>query len=156
MEITSSYNIKASSTGARNGLVMAENVSPSIAFSAPRRSQGQPGYWTPEHFLVAAVASCFVSTFSWMATATKFEFISFNLEVQGMVEKDEMGWKFKEVVLRPRLKIVRAKDADRGNRLLAKAKRNCLIGRSLACPLSMESEITISTELAAAQSNADL
>ena len=147
MDNTHSYNVKASSTVARGGLAMAENIQPSIAFTAPPEFQGQPGYWTPEHFLVAAVASCFVSTFSGMATASNFEFLSLRVEARGIVEKDEAGWKFKEVVLRPRLKAVRARDADRGNRLLEKAGKNCLIGRSLACPLSMESEIALSEEL---------
>jgi peroxiredoxin-like protein len=147
METSHAYSVKASSTVGRSGLVMAEGIQPSIAFNAPPEFQGQPGYWTPEHFLVAAVASCFVSTFSGMASASKFEFLSLNLEAQGIVEKDEAGWKFTAVVLRPRLKIARAQDADRGNRLLAKAEKNCLIGRSLACPLLTESEITMSAEL---------
>ena len=147
MDNTHSYNVKASSTVARGGLAMAENIQPSIAFTAPPEFQGQPGYWTPEHFLVAAVASCFVSTFSGMAAASNFEFLSLHVEARGIVEKDEAGWKFREVVLRPRLKVVRARDTDRGNRLLEKAGKNCLIGRSLACPLSMESEIALSEEL---------
>jgi organic hydroperoxide reductase OsmC/OhrA len=147
METTYCYNVKASSTVVRSGLAIAEGIQPSIAFNAPPEFQAQPGYWTPEHFLVAAVASCFVSTFSGMAAASKFEFLSLNLDAQGIVEKDEVGWKFKEVVLHPRLKTMRAQDVDRGNRLLAKAGKNCLIGRSLACPLSLESEVTMSAEL---------
>jgi organic hydroperoxide reductase OsmC/OhrA len=156
METSHSFSVKASSTIVRSGLVIAEGIQPSIAFNAPPEFQGQRGYWTPEHFLVAAVASCFVSTFSGLAAASKFEFLSLNLEAQGIVEKDEVGWKFSEVVLRPRLKIARAQDLDRGNRLLVKAEKNCLIGRSLACPLSMEPEITMNTELVTSESNAVL
>jgi organic hydroperoxide reductase OsmC/OhrA len=146
MESVYKYRVKATSTIIRSGLVMAENLTP-IAFNNPPEFQGQPGYWTPEHFLVAAVASCFVSTFSEMASASKLEFASLNLEAEGSLEQDDAGWKFKRVVLRPRLKVLRANDADRGSRLLENAETNCLIGRSLACPLTMDSEITMSTEL---------
>lgn len=147
MESMHTYRVKVSSTAVRSGLAVAEGIQPSIAFTAPPDFQGPPGNWSPEHFLTAAVASCFVITFSAMAAASKFEFLSLSVEAQGIVEKDEAGWKFTKVVLRPRLKIVGAQDLDRGNRLLVKTEKHCLIGRSLACPLSMESEITPSAEL---------
>ena len=141
MESTHKYLITASSTTDRSGAVTAPGIEPSIAFSAPPEFLGQAGVWTPEHLFVAAVASCFVSTFSGMSLASKFEFDSLELEVEGILAKDETGWRFRQVILRPRLQVSRTEDADRGNRLLQKAEKNCLIGRSIACPTVLEAVI---------------
>ncbi len=141
------YRLSASSTTLRSGVVVAEEVEPSIAFSAPPEFQGEPGRWTPEHFFLASVAGCFVSTFSGMADFSKFEFLSLDLEVSGTIEKDEGGWRFTEVNLRPRLKIALLKDRERANRLLEKAEKTCLVARSLTSRIVLEPEISIEEEL---------
>lgn len=143
MNTTHKYRIRATSTTVRSGLAVAEGIEPSIAFSAPPEFQGRAGPWTPEHFFVAAVATCYVSTFSGMASNSNFEFFSLELETEGIVAQDQAGWRFREVVLRPRLTIARVEDKERGNRLLHKAEKNCLVARSLACPVVLEPALII-------------
>jgi organic hydroperoxide reductase OsmC/OhrA len=99
------YRVSAASTAVRSGVVTAEEIQSSIAFSAPPEFQGEAGQWTPEHLFVASVAGCFVSTFSGMAQFSKFEFLSLDLEVEGVLSKEEGGWRFAQVNLHPRLKI---------------------------------------------------
>jgi len=141
MESSHAYRINAALTSDRSGHVSAPGIEPSLVFSAPPEFQGRAGVWTPEHFFVAAVAGCYVSTFSGMCIASKFAFDSLDLEVEGILGKDETGWRFTQVVLRPTLQVGRPEDADRGNRLLQKAEKNCLIGRSIACPTVLEAVI---------------
>jgi peroxiredoxin-like protein len=143
MDTTHKYRVAATSTAVRSGLATAEGIDPSIAFSAPPEFNGLAGHWTPEHFLVAAVASCFISTFSGMASNSNLEFNSLELETEGTVAKDQTGWRFQEVVLRPRLTIAHEKDKERGNRLLHKAEKNCLVSRSLVCPIILEPALMI-------------
>ncbi len=143
MNVTHKYQIRATSTVVRSGLAVAEGIEPSIAFSAPPEFNGQAGHWTPEHFFVAAVASCYVSTFSGMASNSNFEFLSLELETEGTVVQDQVGWHFREVVLRPRLTITRAEDRERAHRLLHKAEKNCLLGRSVACAVVLEPALII-------------
>lgn len=143
MNTSHNYRIRATSTAVRSGLAVAEGIEPSIAFSAPPEFKGQAGHWTPEHFFVAAVASCYVSTFSGMASNSNFDFYSLELETEGILAQDPSGWRFDQVVLRPRLTIARAEDKERGNRLLQKAEQNCLVGRSIACPVVLEPAVII-------------
>ncbi len=147
MDTTHKYRIRATSTAVRSGLAVAEGMEPSVAFSAPPEFQGRAGHWTPEHFFVAAVASCFVSTFSGMALNSKFEFVSLELEAEGILGQDQAGWRFREVVLRPRLTIAQTEDKERGNRLLHKAEKNCLVARSLACPVVLEPAVIMAEQL---------
>jgi peroxiredoxin-like protein len=145
MDTTHKYRVAATSTEIRSGVAIAERIEPSITFSAPPEFKGLAGQWTPEHFLVAAVASCFISTFSGMAFNSNFEFVSLELETEGSISQDQAGWRFQEIVLRPRLTITHEKDRDRGNRLLHKAEKNCLVGRSLACPIILEPALMIAS-----------
>lgn len=143
MENQYAYTVRTSSTTARSGIVGADEIQPPIAFSAPPEFQGEAGNWTPEHFFVAAVAACFVSTFSGMATVSKFDFLSLDLAAEGVIQKDEGGWRFTRVNLRPRVKIALEKDRERANRLLEKAEKICLVARSLTCPVTLEPEIVV-------------
>jgi len=146
MNTTHKYRIAATSTTVRNGLAVAEGIELSIPFSVPPEFNGQAGHWTPEHFLVAAVATCFVSTFSGMAFNSNFEFCSLELDTEGIISQDQTGWRFREVTLRPRLTIAREEDKDRGSRLLHKAEKNCLVGRSLNCPIVLEPALIITEQ----------
>ena len=146
MDATHKYQIRAISTVPRSGVAIAGGIEPQIAFSAPPEFKGQAGNWTPEHFLVAAVASCYVSTFSGMALNSNFEFISLELETVGTLVKDKGRWRFGEVALFPRLTGVRPEQKGLGSRLLVKAKENCLVGRSLACPVIVEPAVIIEEE----------
>lgn len=143
MDGTHKYKIRTTSSTVRSGLVFIEGIEPSIEFSAPPEFKGKAGYWTPEHLLVAAVASCYVSSFSGAAFNSNLEFVTLELEAEGGLEQDEVGWRFREVTLRPRLTIARADQHALANRLLHKAKQNCLVGRSLSCPVVLEPALII-------------
>ena len=131
MEAHHKYRVHAFGAGGRNGVVSAEGVLSSISFSAPPEFLGEQGRWTPEHFLVAAVASCFVSTFSGMAEKSRLEFASFNMDAEGVLGNEDGIWRFTEIKLRPVVAILNEVDRDRIIRLLEKAQNSCLIARSL-------------------------
>jgi peroxiredoxin-like protein len=147
MDMSYTYKIKAASTMVRSGVVTGEGIEPSIAFSAPPEFRGIAGRWTPEHFLVTAVATCYVSTFSSMAEASRLEFLSLDLEAEGILEKEEAGWRFTGISLRPRLKVVQEENRERALRLLEKAKNGCLIARSLNCCVLLSAEINTEESL---------
>ena len=77
------YQVSAAWESGRKGFVSAEGIDPSIRFSSPPEFKGEPGFWTPEHFLVAAVASCYVVTLYAMADLSKMEFFGLQLAVEG-------------------------------------------------------------------------
>jgi len=147
MEAHYEYGVHAFGAGGRNGVVQAEGVLSSISFSPPPEFLGEPGRWTPEHFLVAAVASCFVSTFSGIAEKSHFEFVSLNLDAEGVLGNDDGVWRFIEIRLRPVVTILKDEDRDRVMRLLEKAEKSCLIARSLQCKVALFPAVEIEEEL---------
>ena len=147
MEAHHEYRIKAFGAGGRNGVVWAEGVLSSISFSPPPEFLGEPGRWTPEHFLVAAVASCFVSTFSGIADRSHLEFASFKLDAEGLRGSEDGIWRFTEIKLRPIVRVLKKEDRDRAIRLLEKAGKSCLIARSLQCKVTLLPGVRIEEEL---------
>ena len=146
MEAHHEYRVKAFCAGPRKGVIQAEGVLSSILFSAPPEFLGEPGRWTPEHFLLAAVASCFVSTFSGMAEKSRLEFASFNMDAEGVLGNEDGIWRFTEIKLRPVVAILNEVDRDRIIRLLEKAEKSCLIARSLQCKVVLFPAVKINEE----------
>ena len=149
MEAHHEYRIKAFGAGGPNGVVHAEGVLSSISFSAPPEFLGEPGRWTPEHFLVAAVASCFVSTFSGIAEKSRLGFASFTLDAEGLLGNEDGIWCFTEIKLRPVVTILNEEDRDRAIHLLEKAEESCLVARSLQFKVALFPAVKIEEELPA-------
>jgi peroxiredoxin-like protein len=147
MDTIQSYRVTATSTIARSGVAAVQGIEPSIFFSAPPEFRGVPGHWTPEHFFVISVASCYVSTFSGIADISHFEFISLDLEAEGILKKEEGALRFSTIVLLPVVKIAREEDRERALRLLEKAEKSCLIARSIKCPVELRPQVKVEEEL---------
>lgn len=119
-----------------------------IHFSAPPEFGGEAGFWTPEHFLLAAVASCFIETFKAVARASKLGFQGIEVSAEGLVEKEAGGFRFTQITLRPVL-IVYAEDAQElALKLLEKAERVCLVSRSLSSRVAVDSKVLVERPVA--------
>jgi peroxiredoxin-like protein len=110
--------------------------------SAPPLEFGGPGdAWSPEQLLLAAVDSCFLFTLRAVARASGLDFVSLELASEGTVDRQNGGFAFTDIVLRPRLLVRAGTDQERALRVLEKAKKSCLVGASLATPVRLAPEI---------------
>jgi peroxiredoxin-like protein len=148
MEAHHEYRVNAFGASGSNGVVHAEGVLAYISFSAPPEFLGESGRWTPEHLLVAAVVSCFVSTFSGIAEKSRLEFATFNLDAEGLLRSADGIWRFTEIKLRPVVTILKVEDRDRAMLLLEKAEKSCFIARSLKCETALFPAVKVEEELA--------
>ena len=144
-----SYKVDAHWTQGRRGRVQAEGVTRDLDFSTPPEFQGEPGYWTPEHLFVAAACSCFVATFTVIAEFSKFEALDLEVSATGTVSKGEDGFRFTELELHPMLTVANEHDHERGLRLLEKAKRSCLVTRSLVTNVRVLPAVRVAEEVTA-------
>lgn len=132
----------------KRGIVSGENIPQSIEFSAPPEFGGDAELWTPEHFFLASIATCFIATFRSVAEFNKFDTVSLDVSVEGILNKEEGGFRFSDVKIRPVLSVMRDEERERGIKLLYKAERACLISRSLNSRVSMEPVIQVNTPAA--------
>ena len=110
--------------------------------AAPPAEFGGPGNcWSPETFLVAAVADCFVLSFRAVARASRLEWLSLHCSVEGVLDRPEKLTQFTEFHLRVVLDIPADADQNKARRVLDKAEHSCLITNSLSAATHLDAEI---------------
>lgn len=143
MDTVHSYSIQAQWAERRSGTVTCEFVPDPVKFSAPVEFQGEPGRWTPEHFLVAAVGSCFITTFRAIAEYNQMNVLGLSVDVEGKLDKSEHGIAITEITVRPTLTLDPEADQARALKLLHKAESACFISHSLRSTVTLEPKIEI-------------
>jgi organic hydroperoxide reductase OsmC/OhrA len=137
------YETEVEWIGGRKGELRAPGL-PALTVATPPEFHGHEGIWTPEHFFVAAVNACLMTTFLAMAELSKLQFVAFRSRAQGKLEKfDGQGFQITEILLRPHLTIAEERDRERAERILAKAEKHCLISHSIKARIRMEPEISV-------------
>lgn len=110
--------------------------------AAPAEFGGPGDKWSPESLLVAAVADCFVLSFKAIARASHFDWLSLDCNVNGKLDRADVGMRFTQFEIHARLQIAAADQHDMAERLLQKAEKTCLITNSLIA----ESHLTMSVQ----------
>ena len=136
------HRYTVSAEGRAEGPVTLESPGLEALASAPPVEFGGPGdRWSPETLLVGAVADCYVLSLRAVAAASKLEFVGVRCQAEGTLDRVERVTRFTQITLRVELALSADADAERAERVLAKAKSACLISNSLACPVELETTI---------------
>ena len=114
---------------------------PDLRTAPPVEFDGPGDAWSPEQLLLGAVGACFVLTFRAVARASRIDFTSIGVEVDGVVDRTNGSARFTEIVLRPRVALPAGVDTARVRSMLEKAQRGCLVSASLATPVRLEPEL---------------
>ena len=109
----------------------------------PEFPKGIPGIWSPEHLFTAAVSSCLMTTFLAVAENSKLDFVLFECDSKGKLEKVDGKLMMSEVLLEPRLVIKNESDRERAEKILQKSEAACLITNSVKAKVTMTPTITV-------------
>jgi organic hydroperoxide reductase OsmC/OhrA len=143
MENEHEYHVVAWAISGQTGIAKSDSAPNAIHFAAPARFGGLKGRWTPEDLLIAALASCFTTTFQAIAESSKFECSDLEVEAEGAVGHARTGYNFNEIVIRAHLTIPCEDKRERAISLLQKTKELCLVSRALAIAQRFETQIKI-------------
>lgn len=131
------YHVEVEKTGPRESRVSVEGM-PRIEISAPPEFSGRPGMWTPEHLLIAATASCFMTTFQAIAGLHKVDVQEFKMVAFGRLEKVQgEGYRFTEITLAPEIHVAHD-DVEKALKVIEKAQKNCFVSKSLRTTVQVE------------------
>jgi len=110
--------------------------------SAPPAEFGGPGnQWSPETLLVAAVADCFIMTFTAIARASKLEWQSLECRVEGVLDRVNSVTQFTRYDISASLSIAESGDEAKAQHILEKSEAVCLITNSLKGEKSLQTKI---------------
>lgn len=144
METAYRYEVKVNWESDRMGLMSSPVLNTKIEVATPPEfTKGMPGIWSPEHLLVAAVNSCLMTTFLAIAENFKFDFIHFESNAIGTLEKVDGKLMMSEVVLSPVLTIAPDADKEKAIRILEKSEAACLIANSVKATIIFKPAIKI-------------
>jgi uncharacterized OsmC-like protein len=126
------HRYKASAKGGSEGIIDTGSPGLETIPTMPPAEFGGPGdMWSPETMLVASVASCFILTFRAVARASKFDWNSLTVEVEGILDRIDRKTQFTEFHIDLTLYLPSGADALKAHRLSEKSEQICLITNSL-------------------------
>lgn len=126
------YHATVSSLSGDSGATLASLGLVTTNVGAPAEFGGTGTDWSPETLLVGAVGSCFILGFRAIATASKLEWSDVCCTVEGKLEREATGMRFTEITIQATLVVPDERNGTRADRILLKAKENCLVTNSLS------------------------
>lgn len=127
----------------RIGTLSAPDLDSFKVATPPEFPKGVAGIWSPEHLFVASVNVCFMTTFLAIAENSKLNFISFECEANGKMEKVDGKFMITEIELLPKVTLGDASQKDRTERILQKSEEHCLISNSIKTKVFLTPSIII-------------
>ena len=109
----------------------------------PEFPKGMEGIWTPEHLFVASINACLMATFLAITDNSKLEFISFQSNAVGKVEKIEGKYTVTEIIIKPLLVIPSTGSEEKMKRIFEMSEKACAISNSIKSKISLLPIITI-------------
>ena len=144
MDTVHHYEVKVSWEADRKGLMTSPELRNNIEVATPPEfPKGMPGIWSPEHLLVAAVNSCLMTTFLAIAENSKLDFVDFESNADGKLEKVDGKYMISEIILSPVITMHKEEDKERAIRILEKSEAACLISNSVRSKIIFKPEIKI-------------
>jgi peroxiredoxin-like protein len=128
----------------RKGIMSSPELPTTIEVATPPEfDKGMPNIWSPEHLFTASVISCFMTTFLAIAEYSKLDFISFECNAEGILEKIDGKYLMTKIILKPTLTISELDKYEKALRVLEKSEAACLISNSIKSEVQLQPTINI-------------
>jgi organic hydroperoxide reductase OsmC/OhrA len=112
---------------------------PPLQGSSDPAFRGDPGRWSPEELLVAALSQCHMLSYLHVCSAAGIVVTAYEDTPEGvMAERRDGAGEFTEVVLRPRVTLEDWSRAAEAQALHERAHELCFIARSVNFPVRVE------------------
>ena len=114
-----------------------------IATHAPAEFGGPGDLWSPETFMTAAVANCFILTFRAVARGMKFEWNGISCDVDAVLNRVDKVTRFTDFHIKVELHLPPGSDLKKAERLAHRSEQVCLVTNSLNGVCHLETNIVI-------------
>lgn len=138
------YQVNVQYDEERKGTLSSEVLNHTIEIATPPEfPKGMPGIWSPEHYFLAAVNGCLMTTFLAIAENFKLNFNDFKSDSEGKLEVVDGKYMMSEVLLKPVITIGSEEDRALAEKIILKSEKACLISNSVKSTISMDFEIIV-------------
>lgn len=137
------HQYRAAASASPGGPVRISAARLTTLTSEPPVEFGGPGdQWSPETLLCGALADCLTLTFRAVAAASRLEYSSVEVRVQGTLDKQDGVAQFTHFDVDVELRLPPGADAARARALVEKAKGLCLVANSLKADRALSVTVT--------------
>jgi peroxiredoxin-like protein len=144
MDIKHTYLVDLKWEEGRKGIISSPDLNDSIeVVTPPEFPKGIERIWSPEHLFVAAVESCFMTTFLAVAENSKLDFENLSARATGVLEKVDKRFMITEIDLHVTLEIRDSLQKERAIRILEKSEEVCLISNSVKTKINFVPTVVI-------------
>jgi peroxiredoxin-like protein len=138
------YQVQLNWIEDRQGLLQSDVLNSKIeVVTPPEFPKGIPGFWSPEHLFVAAVNSCFMTTFLAVAENSKLDFTHFECNAVGTLDRIEGKYCISEITLSPILTINDENFKEKGIRVMEMSEKACLISNSITSKVILQPKVVM-------------
>lgn len=117
---------------------------PSILASSDPAFRGDGDRWNPELLLVAALSECHLLAYLHQCAIAGVVVTAYSDDASGtMLQTDDGGGHFEEVVLRPRVTVAERSMIAEATGLHGRASELCFVASSVNFPVRHEPEVTV-------------
>lgn len=117
--------------------ILTASEAPPIRVGPPPQFDGRPGHQSPEDLLLAAVASCHMTTLVALARRKSVPIKRYAANALGILEKTKEGLRFTSM----RLKVEASTDVGREDelaKLIELAETHCIVSNSLGVKVELD------------------
>ncbi|MFY0713670.1 OsmC family protein [Seonamhaeicola sp. NFXS20] len=138
------YQVNVNWNKNRNGILTSNNLNEKITIATPPEfPKGEANIWSPEHYFVAAINGCLMTTFLAVAENFKLDFIDFESDAVGKLEMIDRKFVMSEVILNPVVTISNESQKALAIKVLEKSEKACLITNSVKSKIKMNITIKL-------------
>jgi tRNA-Thr(GGU) m(6)t(6)A37 methyltransferase TsaA len=96
---------------------------------------GKKEYWSPQHLFVGAIETCIMTTFLWLLKRNNLGIISYRSKAAGKAQLKNKNFVFTEVTVKPIISVDSAKIKKDIHNLINEAGEQCMVSKSVNCPV---------------------
>lgn len=138
-----SFDVNLNWIADTRGILSAEDAEGTVRVATPPEFGGSGRPWTPEHYFLSAICSCFMTTFLVFAKKLQFTISNFDCNITGQVEIVNGRYKFTAINLYPKIYIAGEGLRQKANVALEKTHKHCLISNSVNAEIFYHSQVLV-------------
>jgi organic hydroperoxide reductase OsmC/OhrA len=115
----------------------------SLTLSADPAFLGDAAILNPEQLLLLAASSCQLLSFLAVAARARIDVWEYDDDAEASMPEQPLPTRFREIRLRPRIRVAPGTDAAQVLHLCDVAHRECYVANSLSCPVIVEAAVQV-------------
>lgn len=129
-------------TGTR-GVIAGKDANGTIHVATPPEFGGSGKPWTPEHLLLSAITSCFMTTFLVFEKKFKITINHLECHATGEIQVVEGKLSFTRIDVFPKIYIPDESMREMANLAMEKTHKYCLVANAICAPIVYHDEVVV-------------